>query len=255
MTPAKSGASTTRKTGTTKPKTGSTTRKTAASDAGTKASVGRAPAKRKTVSQKAAIEQLCAADATLAGLITAAGPLPSSRRGRPERDDHYGALLRSIVNQQLSVKAGKAIYGRLTERFNQRPPTPEELLADDPEELRLAVGLSRPKTSYMRSLAEHVLSGQLELARMDELSDEEVITELIAVKGIGEWTAHMFLMFHLERPDVLAPGDLGIRNAIQRAYSLQEIPDAETIERLAERWRPHRTLACRYLWRSLDNEP
>jgi DNA-3-methyladenine glycosylase II len=206
------------------------------------------------VSQKAAIEELRAADSTLAGLIDAVGPLPSARHGRPERDDHYGALLRSVINQQLSVKAGKAIYGRLLERFDGRPPTPEELLADDPEELRLAVGLSRPKTSYMRSLAEHVISGQLELERMNELSDEEVMVELVAVKGIGEWTAHMFLMFHLERPDVLAPGDLGIRRAIERAYSL-EGPDVETIERLAERWRPHRTLACRYLWRSLDNEP
>jgi DNA-3-methyladenine glycosylase II len=108
---------------------------------------------------------------------------------------------------------------------------------------------------YLRSLAEHVLSGELELALLDELPDEQVIAELVAVKGLGEWTAHMFLMFQLERPDVLPVGDLGIRRAIERAYSLEELPDAETIERLAERWRPHRTLACRYLWRSLQNEP
>jgi DNA-3-methyladenine glycosylase II len=107
----------------------------------------------------------------------------------------------------------------------------------------------------LRSLAEHVLSGELELDRMEELSDEQVMAELVAVKGIGEWTAHMFLMFHLERPDVLAVGDLGVRRAIERAYGLQELPDRETMERLAERWRPHRTLACRYLWRSLENEP
>jgi DNA-3-methyladenine glycosylase II len=106
----------------------------------------------------------------------------------------------------------------------------------------------------MRSLAEHILSGELELDRLDSLSDEDVMTELVAVKGIGEWTAHMFLMSHLHRPDVMAPGDLGIRRAVERAYSLEE-PDRETIERLAERWRPHRTLACRYLWRSLNNEP
>ncbi len=119
--------------------------------------------------------------------------------------------LHAVVNQQLSVKAGAAIYGRLHERFGGRPPTPEELLADDPEELRAAVGLSRSKVGFMRSLAEHILSGELELDRLDALSDEEVMAELVAVKGIGEWTAHMFLMSHLHRPDVMAPGDLGIK--------------------------------------------
>jgi DNA-3-methyladenine glycosylase II len=100
-----------------------------------------------------------------------------------------------------------------------------------------------------------VLSGELELARMDRLEDEQVIAELVAVKGIGLWTAHMFLMFHLERPDVLPVGDLGIRRAIELAYGLPELPDAATIERIAEPWRPQRSLACRYLWRSLQNEP
>jgi DNA-3-methyladenine glycosylase II len=100
-----------------------------------------------------------------------------------------------------------------------------------------------------------VLSGELELDRLDQLSDEDVTAELVAVKGIGEWTAHMFLMFQLDRPDVLPVGDLGIRRAIERAYGLDDLPDAPTIERIAEPWRPQRTLACRYLWRSLDNEP
>jgi DNA-3-methyladenine glycosylase II len=159
------------------------------------------------------------------------------------------------VGQQLSVSAARSIYNRLLERFDGRPPKPEQVLADDPEELRAAVGLSRAKVSYLRSLAEHVLSGELELERLDELDDEQAIAELVAVKGLGEWTAHMFLMFQLERPDVLPVGDLGIRRAIERAYSLPELPDPETMERLAERWRPHRTLACRYLWRSLQNEP
>jgi len=197
--------------------------------------------------------QLAGADATLAELIERYGTLPPEREGRPDHDDHYGALLRSITNQQLSVAAARTIYNRMLDRFGGRPPTPQEILADDPEDLR-TVGLSRPKIGYLRSLAEHVLSGELELERLDELSDERVIEELIAVKGLGEWTAHMFLMFHLERPDVFAPGDLGIRRAIERAYSLEE-PDRETLERLAERWCPHRTLACRYLWRSLENEP
>jgi DNA-3-methyladenine glycosylase II len=100
-----------------------------------------------------------------------------------------------------------------------------------------------------------VLSGDLELARLDDLPDEEVIAELVAVKGLGMWTAQMFLMFHLGRPDVLPTGDLGIRRAIERAYDLDGLPDPPTMERIAEPWRPHRTLACRYLWRSLQNEP
>ncbi|MGO9761448.1 MAG: DNA-3-methyladenine glycosylase family protein [Solirubrobacteraceae bacterium] len=187
----------------------------------------------------------------LAGLIDAVGPLGDSREGRPEREDHYGALVRSITGQQLSVLAARAIYGRLTARFDGRPPTPAEILVDDPEELRAAAGLSRAKVSYLRSLAEHVLSGELELERLDE----DAIAELVAVKGLGVWTAHMFLMFHLERPDVLPVGDLGVRRAIERAYGLDGLPDAATMEAIAEPWRPHRTLACRYLWRSLDNEP
>ena len=191
----------------------------------------------------------------LAALIDAAGPLPNAREGRPERSDHYGALVRAIVGQQLSVSAARAIYGRLTARFQGRPPTPAEILADDPEELRVAAGLSRAKVGFLRSLAEHVISGELELERREELSDEQVTAELVAVKGLGVWSAHMFLMFHLERPDVLPVGDLGIRRAIQRAYGLQKLPQAAEIERIAEPWRPHRTLACRYLWRSLRNEP
>jgi DNA-3-methyladenine glycosylase II len=205
-------------------------------------------------SQKAAVEELRAADPIMAGLIDMCGVISSPPRKKADPQEHYGALLHAVVNQQLSVKAGAAIYGRLTERFGGQTPTPEQLLEDDPEELRLAAGLSRSKVGFMRSLAEHILSGELELERLDQLSDEDVMAELVAVKGIGEWTAHMFLMSHLHRPDVMAPGDLGIRRAIERAYSLEE-PDRETIERLAERWRPHRTLACRYLWRSLNNEP
>jgi len=210
---------------------------------------------RRRISLAKATQQLHDADPVLAGIIDLVGKLPSTRAGRPERDDHFGALVRSIVGQQLSVLAARAIYGRLIERFGGRPPTPREVLAQDPEELRAAAGLSRAKVGFLRSLAEHVLSGELELERLDELSDEAAIEELVAVKGLGVWTAHMFLMFHLERPDVVASGDLGIRRAIERAYGLSALPDVAEIERIAEPWRPHRTLACRYLWRSLDNEP
>jgi DNA-3-methyladenine glycosylase II len=163
--------------------------------------------------------------------------------------------VRAITGQQLSVKAAQAIYGRLTDRFGGRPPTPQEILADDPQELRAAAGLSRAKVEFLRSLAEHVLSDELELERLNQLGDEEVIAELVAVKGLGLWTAHMFLMFQLERPDVLPVGDLGIRRAIERAYGLDGLPDAARMEELAEPWRPYRTLACRYLWRSLRNQP
>jgi DNA-3-methyladenine glycosylase II len=191
----------------------------------------------------------------LAALIESVGPLGDSRDGRPHPDDHYGALVRTIVGQQLSVSAARAIYGRLIERFGGRPPTPQEILDDDPEALRAAAGLSHAKVRFLRSLAEHVLSGELELARLDELDDEQVAAELTAVKGIGQWSTDMFLMFHLGRTDILPVGDLGIRRAFERAYGLAELPEAAEMERIAEPWRPHRTLASRYLWRSLDNEP
>jgi len=191
----------------------------------------------------------------LAAIIDDAGALPDAREGRPDAGDHYGALVRAITGQQLSVLAARSIYARLTARFDDRPPSPQEILDDDPEELRAAAGLSRAKVGYLRSLAEHVISGELELERLDELSDEDVVAELVAVKGLGVWTAQMFLMFQLERPDVLPVGDLGIRRAIERAYGLDALPDPPLMETLAEPWRPHRTLACRYLWRSLRNEP
>lgn len=209
----------------------------------------------KRASPLEALAHLRASDPVLADLIDAVGPLGDAREGRPHPDDHYGALVRAITGQQLSVLAARAIYNRLTARFGDRPPTPQEILTDEPEELRAAAGLSRAKVSYLRSLAEHVVSGELELERLDELSDEDAIAELVAVKGLGLWTAQMFLMFHLERPDVLPVGDLGIRRAIERAYGLDGLPLPGAMEEIAESWRPHRTLACRYLWRSLQNEP
>ncbi len=196
------------------------------------------------------------ADPVLAGLIDDyGGPLPTEpdARGRPE--ELYGALVRSIAGQQLSVKAARSIWNRLLSRYDGRTPTPAEILADDPEELRAAAGFSRAKVAYLRSLAEHVQSGALELDGLRRLGDEEVVRELTAVKGVGAWTAHMFLMFTLHRPDVLPVGDLGVRNAVRDAYQLAAAPDPKTLEALAEPWRPYRTRACLYLWRSLDNEP
>lgn len=202
-----------------------------------------------------AIAHLRDCDPVLRAVIDALGPqsLGDPRAGRPS--DHYGALVRSIVGQQLSTSAARAIYARLTARYGGRTPSPAEVLADDPERLRAAAGLSRAKVSFLRSLAEHVDSGALELERLGELDDEQVIDELTAVRGIGPWSAHMFLMFHLRRPDVLPVGDLGIRRAVMLRYELGELPAAARLLQIAQPWRPHRTLACRYLWRSLEATP
>jgi DNA-3-methyladenine glycosylase II len=200
---------------------------------------------------------LRAADPVLAALIDRVGPLPSTPPPptRPTPGEYYAGLLRAIVGQQLSTRAASAIWLRLLGHFGGRAPTPQEVLEADPDELRVAAGLSRAKTSYLRSLAEHVLDGSLELDRLDQLDDDAVIAELVAVKGIGEWSAHMFLMFQLERPDVLAPGDLGIRRGVAVAYELDELPAPAAVIALAEPWRPYRTLACRYLWRAIDGVP
>jgi DNA-3-methyladenine glycosylase II len=190
----------------------------------------------------------------MASIVEAHGPLDleARRRGRPA--DAYGALLRSIVGQQLSTKAARTIYGRITDLFGGATPTPAALLEADPDALR-AAGLSRPKISYMRDLAARVESGDLEIDRLGELGDEEVAAQLTAVKGLGQWTVDMFLIFHLGRPDILPVGDLGIRRAVERAYGHDGLPDAATLTRIAEPWRPERSLASLYLWRSLDNEP
>ena len=195
-------------------------------------------------------------DPVLARLIAEqGGPLPLDYDPRNRPRDVYGALLRAITGQQLSVRAAEAIYGRLLARFGGRPPTPAELLADDPDALRTAAGLSHAKVAALRSLAERVLAGELALDHLTDLDDDEVTRELVAVKGIGEWTAHMFLMFTLGRPDVLPTGDQGLRNAAMRAYSLDAAPDRAAFLELAEPWRPFRTRASLYLWRSLRNEP
>jgi DNA-3-methyladenine glycosylase II len=163
--------------------------------------------------------------------------------------------VRSIVGQQLSTKAARAIYERLLAHFGGHTPTPDEVLAADPEDMRAAAGLSHAKVGFLRSLAEHSLDGSLELSKLNDLPDEQVTAELVAVKGIGAWTADMFLLFHLQRPDVLAVGDLGIRRAAMIAYGLEELPDAAQLTEMAEPWRPYRSVACRYLWRSLDATP
>jgi DNA-3-methyladenine glycosylase II len=173
-----------------------------------------------------------------------------ARRRGVEKPDAYGALLRAIVGQQLSTKAAATIHGRVLDLFGGRTPAPEELLETDVAALR-GCGLSGRKVTYVQDLARHVISGELELDRLDQLSDEEVIAEIVAVRGLGRWTAEMFLIFHLERPDVFSGGDLGLRKAIQLSRGMDEMPSpAEAIE-IAERWSPNRSLASIYLWESL----
>jgi DNA-3-methyladenine glycosylase II len=193
-------------------------------------------------------------DPVMARLVDEVGPLsvPRRRRGRP--DDAYGVLVRSITAQQLSTKAATTIYGRLTELYGGRTPTPQEIIATDPDKLR-GVGLSRAKAAYLRDLAEHIVDGELPVDELAELPDAKVYELLIAVKGLGRWTIDMFLMFQLGRPDVLPVGDLGIRKAMQVLYGLDDLPKAAQMEEIAEPWRPHRTLGCLYLWESLDNRP
>ncbi|MDQ6775978.1 MAG: DNA-3-methyladenine glycosylase 2 family protein [Actinomycetota bacterium] len=203
----------------------------------------------------AAISALRAADPVLGGVIDAVGAaaIADPRRGYPR--DHFGALVRAILGQQVSVAAAAAMYRRLLERFGGRTPTPQEVLADEPGALRAAVGLSRAKVVFLRSLAERVVDGELDLDGLERHSDDEVLGQLTAIKGIGVWTAQIFLMLHLERPDVVASGDLGIRRAVMIAYGLDAPPTPDEIDARAEAWRPFRTLACRVLWASQAGTP
>ena len=200
-------------------------------------------------------ERLAASDPVIAGLVAQIGGLSAAdrRRGRLQVDS-YGALLRAVVGQQLSTKAAATIYGRVLELFGGSTPAPEDLLTVDPQRLRDA-GLSWRKVEYVRDLARHVETGELELERFGELSDDEVVAEITAIRGFGLWTAQMFLIFHLGRPDVLPTGDLGIRRAIEVAYGLDEPPDQARMLEIAEPWRPQRSLASLYLWESLGNAP
>jgi DNA-3-methyladenine glycosylase II len=200
-----------------------------------------------------ASEYLRGQDPVLRGLIDAQGPIDPETDRRGSRPDAYIALARAIVGQQVSTKAAASIWAKFEEALGG-DPSPETVVAADVSVLRGA-GLSGAKASYVKDLAEKVTSGELDLDRIAELADEDVIADLTEVKGIGRWTAEMFLIFHLGRPDVISAGDLGIRRAIELAFGLDELPGPTDMERISDPWRPHRTLACLYLWRSLDNAP
>lgn len=168
-----------------------------------------------------------------------------------DQGSHFDAICRSIVFQQLSGKAAGTIHARFEGLYGGRSPLPSELTETADESLR-SVGLSRGKSAYLKDLATHVVSGELPVETLHELSDDEVITALTRVKGIGRWTAQMFLMFRLGRPDVLPDLDLGIQKGIQRAYRLRKLPPPERVTKIGAKWAPYRTIASWYLWRLLD---
>ena len=195
-----------------------------------------------------AVTHLKRADPILARVIERVGPCRFEPRAT---GSHFDAVVRAIVYQQLSGSAAFTIHSRLLELYGGETPTPAALLAT-PEGTLRAVGLSRQKIAYMRDLAHRVETGDIPIHALHELSDDEVIEALTRFKGVGVWTAQMFLMFRLGRPNVLPVLDLGIRKAIQRAYRMRTLPSAERILKLGARWEPHCTVACWYLWRSLD---
>lgn len=198
--------------------------------------------------QRAAVRHLKKADPVLERVIERVGP---NRFGARAAGSHLDALVRSIVGQQLSTSAATTIHGRLLVLVGEANPLPEDWLALNDPDMR-AAGLSRQKIAYIRDLARRVKDGELPMDRLHLMSDDEVIEALTAVKGIGVWTAQMFLMFRLGRPDILPMLDLGIRNAFRRAYKLRKDPTAKRMQALAKSWAPYRSVASWYLWQSLE---
>lgn len=198
-----------------------------------------------------AIQHLTQNDSVLAGLISAY-PKPELEK----HDHYYEELVDSIISQQLSVKAARAIEGRFKDLFGGKFPSPEQILEKDIEELR-GVGLSYAKGRYVQDLARHVLDGSVKFDTLDSLTNDEIITELTQVKGIGEWTVHMFLMFCMGRLDVLPTGDLGIKNGITKLYGFDHIVTPDEVVKIAEKnnWHPFESVASWYVWQSLDNTP
>ena len=168
--------------------------------------------------------------------------------------DAFGTLLFQVAGQQLSVRATRTILARLAEHFGGHLPAPAELLAADPQVLR-ASGMSARKGATLRALAERFVEGRLSDEALARMSDDEIEAALTEVSGIGPWTAHGFLIFALDRPDVLLPGDLALRHAVQRLYGLDHLPTGHEMDDIAERWRPYRSLAVSYLFASEFEEP
>ena len=195
-------------------------------------------------------QRLLRRDPVMAALIRAHGPCGLADALRV---DHLSALVRAIIFQQLSTKAASTIHGRFIGLLPDGRITVPALAGVTDDQFR-SVGISRQKALYLRDLAAKISSGDVQLEGIEELDDESVIAALTAVKGIGRWTAEMFLMFRLHRPDVLPVGDLGIVTAVQKAYGLRKRPTADRLQKLGDAWKPYRSIACWYLWRSLDNQ-
>lgn len=192
-----------------------------------------------------AVEALRAADPVMRGLIDRIGTIDLAHE-----PDLWWSLVDAIASQQLSIKAAATILGRIEQLAPEgRRPSPREIL-ETPDEMLRACGFSRAKVVYVKDLAAKWLDGTIQPERFDDFSDEEVIEHLVQVKGIGRWSAEMVLMFTLHRPDVLPVDDLGLKIAAQEAYDLPDRPDAKTLRELGERWRPWRSIASFYLWRS-----
>ena len=190
---------------------------------------------------------LSKADPVLAQIIAEVGAL-----GIQPRRERFQALARTIIFQQLAGAAANAIYGRFVGLFpGVEFPSPEQVMAKTDSELR-SVGLSEKKALYIKDLAAHVRDGKLNFHRFHRMTDEEIVAHLTQVKGIGKWTAEIFLMFNLGRPDVMPADDLGVQNAVKRHYKMRQRPNRKRLLKHAERWRPYRTAAAWYLWRSLD---
>jgi DNA-3-methyladenine glycosylase II len=200
-----------------------------------------------TIGRKA-VAHLKKVDPVMAEVIAKVG----SYKGWPASEGtHFDAVARSIVFQQLSGRAAGTIHGRFQGLYGGRTPLPAELATTSDDQLR-AIGLSRQKSAYLKDLGARVASGELPIETLHELNDEEIISALTQVKGIGRWTAQMFLMFRLGRPDVLPDLDLGIQKGIQRAYRLRKLPAPERVKKIGAKWAPYRTIASWYLWRLLD---
>jgi DNA-3-methyladenine glycosylase II len=197
-----------------------------------------------------AVTHLKRSDPTMAAIVARVGPCRYQVR---HEGTHFEALCRSIMYQQVTGAAAATIIRRMHEIYGGRAPLPTELLATSDEKLR-AAGVSRQKLSYMRDLATHVVNGSLPFDALASHPDDEVLSLLVQVKGIGRWTAQMFLIFRLGRLDVLPELDLGIRKAVQVAYRMRKLPDAKRLHRVGAAWAPYRTIASWYLWRSLDGD-
>jgi DNA-3-methyladenine glycosylase II len=197
---------------------------------------------------ESACRALAEADPVLSTFIKAIGPC----RLAPASDP-FVSLMEAIISQQLSVKAADTIFARLVAICPRRSVTPKAIFST-PETALQSVGLSRQKIGYMKDLAERWIAGKIRPKEFHLLPDEEVITRLIQVKGIGRWTAEMFLIFALNRTDVLPVDDLGLKKAVRQAYRLRKLPSSERIQKIAEPWRPYRSIATWYLWKSLNSE-